>query len=68
MIVEQVRRLLCRAGHHDPLRCAGRQDHAWTWRGDRWHAELQPAPAQVTPTVPPSVRRPSGDPQHRAQP
>jgi hypothetical protein len=46
-----LRRLACRAGRHDVVACAGREDHAWTWTGGRWSAELVPAPARLTPVA-----------------
>lgn len=49
MIAALVRRLLCRAGHHHVIRCAGAEDHRWTWRDGRWHASLDRVPP-LTPT------------------
>lgn len=44
MIGDLVRRLLCRAGHHDVIRCAGREDHSWRHDGRRWVATLDRVP------------------------
>lgn len=49
MIAALVRRLLCRAGRHHVLRCAGAEDHRWTWRDGRgWVATLD----RVSPLTP----------------
>lgn len=53
MIARLARRLLCRTGHHDPVRCAGAADHHWTWRDGRWHAEIR----RPLPWLTPSTRR-----------
>lgn len=51
MIGALVRRWLCRAGRHDVLRCAGAEDHRWTWRDGRgWVATLDRVPP-ATPTA-----------------
>lgn len=44
MIGALVRRLLCRAGRHDVLRCAGAEDHRWTHDGTQWVATLDRVP------------------------
>lgn len=53
MIARLARRLLCRTGHHDPVRCAGAADHAWTWRDGAWRAEI----VRPLPWLTPSTRR-----------
>ena len=58
MIGALVRRLLCRAGHHDVLRCAGREDHRWRHDGTRWVATLD----RVPPTTPVRPQRGNGYP------
>lgn len=50
MIGDLARRLLCRAGRHHVIRCAGAADHRWTWdaRRDRWTGTLvPPAPRPI---------------------
>lgn len=61
MIARVFRRVLCRAGRHHVLRCAGAEDHAWTHDGDRWTATLDRIPplapaAPVTRTARPPAR------------
>lgn len=60
-MTDLIRRLLCRAGRHHVIRCAGAVDHLWTWTGDRWHAEITPGQAWTSP-----LARVTADQQVRA--